>query len=198
MLSAMPHRGRLVAIAAGALVIAGVAAAGGFANGASHLPDHPVGTAFDTGRSDITVRRAWVADLRPGESAEYGEKKRRLFVEVDFSPHGFESENPGESSSWGPGPSPELELPGREPVEVSNALDATDWQPLYFVHPGVPERLALEYELPAGAEVPDRARLRLDRFVVSEDNLLIPKIWRARPAVHVDVPIGPAPKVAAR
>lgn len=197
MLSAMPHRGRLVAIAAGALVIAGVAAAGGFADGASQLPDHPVGTAFDTGRSDLTVRRAWVADLRPGESAKYGEKKRRLFVEVDFDPHGFESESPVEGS-WGPGPSPELELGGQAPVKVSAVLDVTDWETLYTVHPGVPERLALEYLWPRGAPVPERARLRLDRFVVSEENLLIPKIWRARPAVHVDVPIGPAPKVKAR
>lgn len=198
MLSAMPHRGRLAAIAAGALVIAGIAAAGGFANGASQLPDHPVGTVFDTGRSDITVRRAWVAEVRPGESAEYAEKKRRLFVEVDFLPHGYESESPAEGSGWGPGPAPELELAGREPVKASKALDAADWELLSTVHPGVPERLALEYELPAGAEVPQRARLRLDRFVVSEDNILIPRIWQARPAVHVDVPVGAAPRVAAR
>jgi hypothetical protein len=198
MLSAMPHRGRLAAITAGVLVIGAVAVAGGFANGASQLPDHLAGTAFDTGRSDITVRRAWVAELRPGESAEYSEKERRLFVEVDFLPHGYESESPVDGSTWGPGPSPELELTGHPPVKAGKALDTTDWEVLSTVHPGVPERLALEYEWPRGAAVPDRVRLRLDRFTVSEENLLIDKIWQARPAVHVDVAVGPAPKVAVR
>lgn len=197
MLSAMPHRGRLAAIAAGALVIAAVAAAGGFANGAAHLPEHPVGTAFDTDRSDLTVRRAWVAEVRPGESAETAKKKRRLFVEVDLLPHGYESEHPVEGD-WGAKPAPVLELPGRPAVAASGALDTTDWELVSTVHPGVPEQLALEYELPAGAVVPPRARLRLDRFWVSEENLVIPKTWRSRPAAHVDVPVGPAPKVATR
>lgn len=171
------------------LLVGGVALAGGFADASGKLQVLKPGETFEAGRDDLTVHRAWVAQFRPDEDPAIDKPKRRLFVELDVTNQGYESESLTDSNEAQGAP---VALLGAERV-FTETFDAQTWQHLYDLHPGVPERVVVTLPWPAKVTVPERVRLRFDRWTLGENNLLVEKVWRSDPAAYADVPLGPAP-----
>jgi hypothetical protein len=172
------------------LVVGGVALAGGFADASHDLPVLRPGETFESGRDDLTVHRAWVAQFRPDEDRAYDKPERRLFLELDVTSRGYESESLTDDHEAEGAP---VALLDGVPRVFTETFDARTWKQLYDIHPGVPERVVVTLPWPAKVAVPEQVRLRFDRWTLGENNLLVEKVWRHEPGAYADVPVGPEP-----
>jgi hypothetical protein len=191
-------RRRIVVAALPLVALGAVAFTGGFADASDDLDLLEVGETHRTDRAEVTVRRAWVANFRPDEPRTSTDPKRRLFVEIDVTSHGYRTEDVIRGDGFGLGVAPLARIGGGEPRKFTSSLDSATWESRSAIHPGVAERLVLELEWPAGEPVPERVRLRLDDHRIDESNLLIDRVWVHTPDAYVDVPLGPAPPPVTR
>lgn len=179
-----------LAVGFAVLLVGGVALAGGFADASDRLQVLKPGETFESGRDDLTVHRAWVAQFRPDEDKAYDKPEKRLFVELDVTSRGYKSESLTDSNEAQGAP---VALLGGAPRLFTETFDAKTWKPLYDIHPDVPERVVVTLPWPAKVAVPERVRLRFDQWTLGENNLLVEKVWRDQPAAYADLPLGPEP-----
>lgn len=151
------------------LGVAILAAAGGFrAAPAEELEKVDVGEAVDAERWTITVRRAWWATKDPSVDPDFAPEGRFLTLDVDIEV------TADESTRW---PSEfqqglRLELPSGFTIDGDVAKSAKFRRGAFLpedetraqVHPGLPERVRLLYELPARQSRPEQVKVVIYRW----------------------------------
>lgn len=154
----------LGAVGAGAVLATWLS--GGFAAAKPPaLPALEVGKGLDTGQWHVVVQRAWLSARRAdGRDAPPG--KVALNLEVELTNRTRESSSDIASGF-------RIGLPAITPkTPPPNLLLLRDNSVLGMLHPKMPERVALTWDLPAGTPIPDPLPVViLSKVYKSRDNL---------------------------